>query len=76
MLCPGIDKIELAQTIDDLKTFQSDAGDQYSNFEMLDATVATALKKILRTTSFKKRFSWKNRKPKKPADFLDDKSST
>ena len=53
MRCPGIEKIELAQTIDDLKTFQSVAGNQHHNFELLDATVATDLKKIWRTTSFK-----------------------
>ena len=69
--------IELAQTLDNLKTSQSTAGNQFSNFEMLDAKVATASKRILTNMNLKKKSSWKSRKPRKLDDFFeDDKSHT
>ena len=49
----SIREIELAQTFDDHKTSQSIAGNQFTSFEMLDAKVATSLKRILTNTNFK-----------------------
>ena len=65
-----IREIEAAQTTDDLKTSQSIAGNQYPNFEMLDANVATALKRISTHTKFKKHvFLEEQKDQKKQTDF-------
>ena len=47
--------LEAAQNIDDLRTSHSITRKPYSNFETLDDKIATALKKILMNTSFKKK---------------------
>ena len=47
-----IREIESPQTIDDMRTSQSIAGNQYSNDEIWDVTVATASKSISTSTSF------------------------
>ena len=60
-----IREIESAQTIDDLKTSPSIAGNQYSDFEMLDVKIATALKKISTNTNFKKKVFLEEQKAQK-----------
>ena len=62
-------EIEAAQTFDDQKTF-SITGNQCTNFEMWDASSATALKKILTITSFKKRVYLEEQKTQKANRFL------
>ena len=65
-----IREIEAAQNIDDLRTSQSITGKHQPDFAMLDAKIATALKKVVRST-------WKSRKPKQPTEsFKDDRSPT
>ena len=46
--------IEAAQNIDDLRESHSITGKLHPNFETLDARIATALKKILMNTKFKR----------------------
>ena len=43
--------------MDDLKTSRSILGNQYPDFEMLDAKIASCLKKILQNSHFKKKRS-------------------
>ena len=66
-------EIEAAQSIDDQKTFHSITENQCTFFEMLDAKRATALKKILSITSFKKKVYLEEQKTKKVDRFLRER---
>ena len=48
---PWIEQIELANSVDDLKTSQSVVGRVYPNLETQDARIATALEVALRQTN-------------------------
>ena len=52
---------EVAKSVDDLMTSQSIGGRDFHDFEMFDARIASALRKILISTSFKKRVSIEKR---------------
>ena len=52
----------------DLTTSQSIFGDQIPNFEMLDAKIASTLKKIIQNSNFKKRIN-----PEEQKAQLDDR---
>ena len=47
-------EVEMAKSMDDLMTSQSIGGYRFPNFEMLDAKLACALKKIIPNPYFKK----------------------
>ena len=49
--------MEMVESVDDPKTSQSFAECQFPNFEMLDAKIASSLKKIIRNSNFKKRIN-------------------
>ena len=49
-----IKEVDMATSADDLKTSQSFFGYQFPNFAMLDATIASNLKKIIQNSNFKK----------------------
>ena len=57
--------VAVAQTTDDLKTSPSIAGNNHSNFKMLDAKVARALKRILTNTNFKQKLFLRGQKAPK-----------
>ena len=46
---PWIKEDEVSNSVDDFNTSQSVAGQVYPNFETLDASIASALKKLSRT---------------------------
>ena len=50
-----INEVEMAGSKDDRMTSQSIEGDSFPDFEMLDARIASALRKIISTTSFTKK---------------------
>ena len=52
-----IKEVEMVESMDDLKTSQSIGGHRFSNFEMHDAKIASALKKIITNPCFKSRVS-------------------
>ena len=45
----------MVDSVDDLETSQSIRGHRFPNFEMLDAKIASSLKKITNNSNFKKR---------------------
>ena len=49
-----IKEVEMVESVDDLKTSQSIGGHRFPNVEMLDAKIASALKKIITNPCFKK----------------------
>ena len=49
-----IKEVEMAGSIDDLMTSQSVSGESFPDFQMLDARIASALRKIISSTSFRK----------------------
>ena len=51
---PWIEEVKLANSVDDLKTLRSFTESKFPNYETLDARIATALKKILQNSNFKK----------------------
>ena len=48
-------EVEMAKSMDDLMSSQSIGGYRFPNFEMLDAKLACALKKIIPNPYFKRR---------------------
>ena len=52
---PRIKEVEIATSVDDLKTSRLITGRIYPNFETLDARIATALKKIIQNSNFKRK---------------------
>ena len=59
---PWIGDIELAKSIDDLKTSQSIAGRVYFNFETLGGRIATASRTTMQGSSFNKSISLEEQK--------------
>ena len=49
--------MEIATSIDDLVTSQSIEGTNFPDFEMQDAKIASALRRIISSTSFRRRVS-------------------
>ena len=52
-----INEVEMVDSVDDLKSSSSVRGIQMPNFEVLDATIASALNKIIHNSNFKRRIS-------------------
>ena len=65
-----IKEVEMAESVDDLKTSQSMRGHRFPNFEMFDAKIASALKKIISNPYSKKRVSLEEQKAQKQNRFL------
>ena len=65
-----INEVEIAKSIDDLTTSRSIAGKSFPDFEMLDARIASALRRIIFNTSFRRRVSVEEQRAQKDNMFL------
>ena len=63
----------MVDSVDELKSSRSIAGENFSNFEKLDARIASALNKIIQNSHFKKKVSLEEQKPAKEGRFLQGK---
>ena len=71
-----IKEVEMADSVDDLRSSSSIRGMSMPNFEVLDARIASALNKIIHNSHFKESV-WRNKKPKKrTVSFVEDGSLT
>ena len=52
-----IKEVEMVDSVDDLKSSSTTRGIQMTNFEVLDARIASALNKIIHNSHFKRRIS-------------------
>ena len=57
-----IKKVEMVDSVDELKSSRSVCGKDFPNFEMLDAKIASALNKIIQNSQFKKKVSLEEQK--------------
>ena len=57
--------MEMAGSTDDLLTSQSIKGESFLDFEMLDAKIASALRKIISSTSSRRRVSVEEQRAQK-----------
>ena len=55
-------EVEMVESVDDLETSQSIGGRTFQNLEMLEAKIASALKKIITNPYFKKRVNLEEQK--------------
>ena len=60
----------MVDSMETLKSSRSVAGKIFSNFEMLDAKIASALNKIIHNSHFKKKVSLEEQKAQKEDRFL------
>ena len=65
-----IKEVEMVDSVDDLTSSSSIRGTQMSNFEVLDARIASALNKIIQSTRFKKKVSLEQMKAHKEDRFF------
>ena len=65
-----IKEVELVDSVDDLRSSSSTRGISMLNFEVLDATIASALNKIIHNSHFKRRISLEEQKAQKEDRFL------
>ena len=66
-----IKKVEMVESVDDLKSSRSIEGYIHvPNFEVLDARIASALNKIIQNSHFKKKVSLQEQKAQKKDRFL------
>ena len=65
-----IKEVDLADSVDDLKSLCSVRGFQIPNFEVLDARIASALNRIFHNTQFKRKVSAEEQKTPKEDRFL------
>ena len=56
--------------MNELKSSRSGAGKKFSNFEMLDAKIASALNKIIQNSHFKKKVSLEEQEAQREDQFL------
>ena len=63
-------EVEMVDSLDELKSSRSIAGNNFPNFEMLDAKSASALNKIIQNSHFKKQVSLEEQKAQKEDRFL------
>ena len=61
--------MELVDSVDDLKSSSSVRGIQMTNFEVLDAKIASALNRIIHDSLFKRRVSLEEQKAQKEDRF-------
>ena len=62
--------MEMGDSLDEFKSSRSIAGKNLSNFEMLDAKIASALNNIIQNSHFKKKVSLEEQKAQKEGRFL------
>ena len=62
--------MEVAKSVDDLMTSQSIEGRDFHDFEMLDAKIASALKKIITDQYFRRRVDVERQNAQKYDRFL------
>ena len=62
--------MEMVDSVDELKTSRSIEGKDFSNFEMLDARIASASSKIIQNSDFKKKVSLEEQRAQKEDRFL------
>ena len=67
---PWIKEVEIARSIDDLLTSQSLEGKVFTDFEMLDGTVASALKNSISKPHFRSGVSVEEQRAQKQIRFL------
>ena len=65
-----INEVEMVESVDDLKSLCSIRGAQGPDFEVLDAKIASALKRIILHTRFKRKVSLEEHKAQKEDRFL------
>ena len=65
-----IKEVEMIDSVDDLMSSSSIRGIQTPNFEVLDATIASALNRIIHNSHFKRRISLEEQKAQKQDRFL------
>ena len=68
--------MEMVDSLDESNSSRSIAGENFPNFEMLDARIASALNWIIQNSQFKKKVSLEEQKAKKKriGFFVEDKS--
>ena len=66
----SINKVEIVDSVDELKSSRSIEGKDFPNFEMLDAKIASALNKIIQNSHFIKKVSLEEQKAQKEGRFL------
>ena len=71
-----IEEVEMVDSVYELKSSRSVAGNSFPNFEMLDAKIASALNKIIQNSKFQKKVSLEEQKAQKEGKFLRRKSIT
>ena len=62
---PRIKEVEIANSMDDLMTSKSTEGNNFSNYEILDAKIAHALKKNISSVHFRRRVSVEEQRAQK-----------
>ena len=65
-----IKEVEMVDSLDELKSSRAVSGKDFTNFEMLDAKIASALNKIIQNCQFKKEVSFEEQKAQKEDQFL------
>ena len=65
-----IKEVELADSVDELRSSSSTRGISMPNFEVVDARIASALNKIIHNSQFKRRISLEEQKAQKEDRFL------
>ena len=65
-----IKEVEMVDSADELKSSRSIAGQDFPNFELLDARIASVLKKIIQNSQFKKKVSLEEQRAQKEDRFL------
>ena len=65
-----IKEVEMVDSLDELISSRSVSGKNFSNVEMLDAKIASALNKIIQNSQFKKKVSLEEQKAQKEDRFL------
>ena len=65
-----IKEVEMADSLDELKSLRSVCGKDFPNFETFDAKIASALNKIIQNSHFKKKVSLEEQRAQKEDRFL------
>ena len=65
-----IKEVEMVESVDAVQTLLSIGGHRFSNFEMFDAKIAPALKKIIQNSQFKKKVCLEEQKAQKEDRFV------
>ena len=65
-----IKKVEMVDSVDEFKSSRSVAGEDFPNFELLDARIASSLNKIIQNSHFKRKVSLEEQEAQKEDQFL------